>query len=84
MQASRQVRPTPPRTPWRMGTDLLQAARGDKGDPRAVEAAMKAAIEQDDQFVAKMWKTLGKDPARAAWANHLLKDTRYYRGPAKK
>jgi hypothetical protein len=62
-------------------TDLLQAARGEPPNPHAVDTAMAAAVAKDPEFVEKMWEQLGGDPAREAWANHLLEGTRFHREP---
>src|SRR5262249_42016183 len=59
-------------------TDVLQAAR-DGGDRGTVERAMSAAMAKDPAFLGKMWATLAKDPARLAWANHMLEGTMYHR-----
>lgn len=60
-------------------TDLLQAARGDKANPQAVQAAVTAAMTQNPYFLGEMWNTLEKDPARLAWANYMLQGTIYHR-----
>jgi hypothetical protein len=65
-------------------TDLLQAARGQKGDARAVELAVAAAVKENPEFVDEMWATLHQDPPRAAWANYMLQGTKFHREPTKK